>query len=952
MAARSAVMVGRDVELGRLSDALTRAAGGQVQVAVVGGEAGIGKTRLVRELAERVPEGVVVAFGHAVPLTGGPLPYGVAGDLLRSLVREVHVKAAADALGPRAGVLAPLVPRLGDGTDAVLDRSALYAATQDLLAELSADQTLLLVIEDLHWADESSLDLVMFWARTLVRGRVLLVATSRDQGVDEKVLVRVAELRRLPNATLLDLSPLPAEGIEAQVRSLDETAEAELVAEIQRLSDGNPLFVEELVAGGAGGPSATLNLDLASSLNTVSPGASSLLQLAAVEPRSFTSQTLAAVAGQSLSVVEAALDEGSSRGLVRRDARGLWTFHHELLRQAVLAAGSSTFRDVSHRRWAAALSGESAGAGDLVSAADHWDAAVVAPEAFATHLRAARVLQERLGEYAAEHEWRRVLEMLQADASLGPESAYEDALLGAGGADLVWSEQMRIVEAEERTAGTPGPVRQVWTVLTRFCASRSIEGVSAPELSVEEVLRMREVLWAEPPRPAVQTTLYLLVRACNALGARDLRDETIDLLDQQSTTDPKALAVSTTRVMEWRLMAAEERHGDAGEDQRIIDKGLAHYDLLDSSQRAHVRMRLAELLQRKGELTGALGEVDEATRLLHSPEVGGFQWSVAESIAMGLLYVLGRWDEAARRAARVCADRDHVEAHNGAVAFTALIHAGRGDVEEALGAASLLMPVVMSGHDGTTGYLTRHYPVLIEAAARATGEPERARACLMPFLEDPAAEDHLLRQDFVVIAARLTALAERPDPDYAARVAAVADVIFDTDRLESAYRQHVDAYLAKADGQDSAEAWSDVVSEWETMSVPWNAADARLQLAHALVKDDERDRATEALAPALAAAEELGAQPLADEIRTFAARARLRLPGLSTAEAASTGGLTVRELEVLQLLAQGMTNDQIGTTLFMSPRTASVHVSRILAKLNAANRTEVAAIAHRRGLLD
>ena len=118
------------------------------------------------------------------------------------------------------------------------------------------------------------------------------------------------------------------------------------------------------------------------------------------------------------------------------------------------------------------------------------------------------------------------------------------------------------------------------------------------------------------------------------------------------------------------------------------------------------------------------------------------------------------------------------------------------------------------------------------------------------------------------------------------------------------------------------------------------------------MRDGERDRAADVLAPALAAAEELGARPLADEIRTFAARARLRLPGQEPAEAASTGGLTARELEVLQLLAQGMTNDQIGTALFMSPRTASVHVSRILAKLGAANRTEVAAIAHRRGLLD
>jgi DNA-binding NarL/FixJ family response regulator len=98
-------------------------------------------------------------------------------------------------------------------------------------------------------------------------------------------------------------------------------------------------------------------------------------------------------------------------------------------------------------------------------------------------------------------------------------------------------------------------------------------------------------------------------------------------------------------------------------------------------------------------------------------------------------------------------------------------------------------------------------------------------------------------------------------------------------------------------------------------------------------------------------AESLRAQPLADEIRALAGRARLRLPGHESGTPGDTGGLTAREHEVLQLLVQGLTNDQIGSALFMSPRTASVHVSRILAKLGAANRTEVAAVAHRRGLV-
>jgi DNA-binding CsgD family transcriptional regulator len=952
MAARSAVMVGRDVELGRLSDALTRAAGGQVQVAVVGGEAGIGKTRLVRELAGRVPEGVVVAFGHAVPLTGGPLPYGVAGDLLRSLVREVHVKAVADALGPRAVVLAPLVPRLADGADAVLDRPALYAATQDLLAELSDDQTLLLVLEDLHWADESSLDLVMFWARTLVRGRLLLVATSRDQGIDEKVLARIGELRRLPNATVLDLSALPAEGVKAQVRSLDETVDADVLAEIQRLSDGNPLFVEELVAGGVGGPSAILNLDLTSTLNAVSPAAASLLQLAAVEPRAFNVETLAAVAGQALSDVESALDEGSSRGLVRRDPKGLWTFHHELLRQAVLTATSTTSRDLAHRGWAAALSGEFAKADDLMSAADHWEAAGTRTEGFHTRLRAARALSDQLGAHAAAVAWRRVLSQLQDDPGLAVEEVYEIALLRAGGADLVWADEIRLVEAEEQAARSPGPVRRAWTVLTRFCASRSVEGIQSPELSVGEILKMREMLRSEPPRAASLRTMHLLVRALNALGAVEARDESIEVFAEMIASAPQDLAGFRVGLMEWRLLVDGERHGTVQSEQDIIDQTLAHQDLFDSQERADVLMRVAGVRWRRGEVLEAMADADHAAHLLQGPETGGFIWPIVETIALGTRFSLGLWDEVLSRSRPLIADRNHVECHNVAVALAALTHAARGDVAEALDTRSQLMPVVMSGHDGTTGFETRHFASLVEAAALASQEPERARNCFRPFLGDPDSATHLQGAEFLLEAARLTAAGAERDAEYPSLVAAAAQRILTEDPIDLVYRRHVDAYLAQVEGRDSAAEWADVGTAWERMAVAWNAADARLQLARARMRDDDRDGAAEALAPALAAAEELGAQPLADEIRTFAVRARLRLPGLATAEAASTGGLTARELEVLQLLAQGMTNDQIGTTLFMSPRTASVHVSRILAKLNAANRTEVAAIAHRRGLLD
>ena len=153
-------MVGRDAELTLLLESYARAETGEAQVALVTGEAGIGKTRLVREFVAQLPEETVVAFGHAVPLSGDAIPYGLAGDLLRSLVRAVQPQAVDGVLGARSSILAPLVPRLGGEDGRPVDRLALFAATQDLFADLASDRVILLVVEDLHWADDVSCDLV------------------------------------------------------------------------------------------------------------------------------------------------------------------------------------------------------------------------------------------------------------------------------------------------------------------------------------------------------------------------------------------------------------------------------------------------------------------------------------------------------------------------------------------------------------------------------------------------------------------------------------------------------------------------------------------------------------------------------------------------------------------------------------------------------------------------
>ena len=228
-----------------------------------------------------------------------------------------------------------------------------------------------------------------------------------------------------------------------------------------------------------------------------------------------------------------------------------------------------------------------------------------------------------------------------------------------------------------------------------------------------------------------------------------------------------------------------------------------------------------------------------------------------------------------------------------------------------------------------------------------------AARLLRPYL---AAADECVLGDFgfcdeaVVLASRLAW--RTSDPDLATVTRGAMQEVFGPDgEVNQAGRAEVEANLARAAGNDTSQTWTDVVVRWQELEVPFSAAECQLRLAENLLAEGRRDEAVDILKAAVELADDLGAQPLANEIRTLAARARIPLAGDTDQARPPVGGLTARELEVLQLVCQGMTNDQIGTALFISPKTASVHVSRILSKLDATNRTQVAAIAQQRGLI-
>jgi DNA-binding CsgD family transcriptional regulator len=188
--------------------------------------------------------------------------------------------------------------------------------------------------------------------------------------------------------------------------------------------------------------------------------------------------------------------------------------------------------------------------------------------------------------------------------------------------------------------------------------------------------------------------------------------------------------------------------------------------------------------------------------------------------------------------------------------------------------------------------------------------------------------------------------------DEAAKWAETADRLYRHGELGTAWSLEVVALRGHIAGTDNSEDWSAAVAAWERIGYRFDEAVCRLRLGEALLREGCCEQAVEQLTSAFSIAEFVEAKPLAEAVRRSARLARLRLKGNASTDEAGPGTLTPRETEVLALVARGRTNEQIGSELYMSPKTASVHVSRIITKVGAANRTEAAALARHLGLLD
>ncbi|CAL9579544.1 hypothetical protein SUDANB43_04974 [Streptomyces sp. enrichment culture] len=1018
----SPVFVGRTGELDTLNDALARAAGGapgasasqgEPQALLLGGEAGVGKTRLVEEFAAAAGrQGAVVALGGCVEIGADGLPFAPFSTALRALRRHLPEELAAAAAGQEEE-LARLLPELAEGAPVTgggrhdeESMARLFELTARLLERVAARRTVVLVLEDLHWADASTRHLVAYLLRTLRTGRLVVLATYRSDDIHRRHPLRplLAELDRLRTVRRLELGRFTRDEVGRQIAGIlaHEPDPLQVDAIFER-SDGNAFFVEELAVaaheGSCTGLTDSLRDLLLVRVEALPESAQRVARIVAEGGSTVEYRLLAAVAQLAEDdLIEALRSAVNANILLPAPDGDGYRFRHSLVREAVgddLLPGE---RSRLNRRYAEALDADPTlvpAAERVMRLASYWyhahDPAKALPAVLDASVEARRrhaySEQLRLLERAMEL-WDSVPDDVRAtlrpvdytevyppcgcDPATTP-LRYLDLMAEAAVAGRLCGEReramkitkraLRLLEDEQDPAAGTGasgrdPQRAAW-----FWTQRSLlvqaqgRGDGWRELGIAQ-----ELVRGLPPS---QVHAEVLAMAAN--------------WSMLHSPGPDAMTAAERAVEYARMVGADEIElnarltlGGLMVDAGQIDAGLAEMfqvrDLVVAQDRSvvvarsHVNLPSSlESVGRSREALGILREGVDLTRRMGLLESEAWVWgNLAES-----LISLGRWDEALEAADRAGAPGRSPAPRGGAALKRAAVALARGERAEA---ARLLAEAraAYGTHDPMPQYQLPLAALAIGIAA-AEGRLADARAELVRVLDagfPPGTQRYgwplLLSAAAAEADARALPAAEEGRADILERLAGAAKHLTTGAPVWAAHERWVRAELLRAHGRDTPQLWSEVVTAFECLERPYDLARVRHRLAGALLAtggEDERARATELLRLARTVADHLDARPLSDAVALLGRRARLTL-GHAGEPAAPSGptdpaealGLTERERDVLRLVSEGRTNRQIAGELFISPKTASVHVSNILAKLGVSGRGEAAAVAHRLAL--
>jgi DNA-binding CsgD family transcriptional regulator/tetratricopeptide (TPR) repeat protein len=929
-------LIGRTAELARLDAALAQAQSGSSVLLFVAGDAGIGKSRLVETFAGRATERDALVFaGGCLDLAEGAAPYAPFVAALRPLADELTGDELAHVLGEAPRELGALLPELcgrPPGRRDGAQRGRLYELALGLFQRMAALRPAVLVLEDLHWIDPASADLLAMLGGNLRRAGLVIIGTYRSDEVtrDHPLHGTVLELERSGRAERIELTGLSCDEVAAQVTGILGTAPAtRQTRSLFDRSEGNPFFVEELVAAGptSGELTASLRDVLLTRVERLGPATHRVLHAVATIGRVSDDELIAAVTELPAGELDGALHEALTHRLLVVTGEG-YDVRHALLREALYADLLPGQRIRLHSAIAGALEDQ----GTPAELARHWYAAGDRSRALGGFVAAAAAAQAANAWAVALAHYERALRLWPDVPDAEARCGVDHAALLRHAAEVAMAEgetdrAARLTEAamaEVDPAAEPLRAAGLLTLLGRI---RWVAGdVAAACASYDEAVALLPAEASTHERAqvrALQGHAFMLqcrfrdavaccreaVEVATAIAARDLEGHARN-----------TMGVSLTMLGEFRAGLAELAGalGIAKEREDTWELGRTYVNYSDAllwaghwAQAAEVGMEGVQVCRRLGYgrttcmcVAGntlaalvRLGRWADADRLvddvmdIEAPP--GQRWGVTLAIAE-LELRRGRPDGARR--------------HLAALADTAARTDGI-DLASSFHACAARLAIVGGDYRGSRQHVRTGLDVIRGTEFIRIG-PELCAVGLRVEAELQGDPEELLKECRDL----LGGLPETPESD--------------------AYGRQAEAEATRLTVPDPG-AWLGAVAAWERLGESYRAAYCRFRQAEAILAvRGSRDEAGELLRVARETADLLGAEALREDIESLSRRARLEVvPAGETVP-----GLTAREGEILALLSSGRTNRQIAGTLFISERTVGVHVSRILHKLGVPNR--------------